>query len=68
MWRAFNQFFDDTNATDAWRYGAAIDQIFSKSLYGGAEYTYRDLDVPSSGVTVGLDGSHNPRLPVLDPT
>ncbi len=49
----FNQFFDDSNATDAWRYGGAIDQIFSKNLYGGAEYTYRDLDVAVSGTTVG---------------
>ncbi|MCK4789448.1 MAG: TonB-dependent receptor, partial [Desulfobacteraceae bacterium] len=40
----FNQFFDDINATDAWRYGGAIDQKFSKSLYGGAEYARRDLD------------------------
>ena len=42
----FNQFFDDVDATEAWRFGGAIDQIFSKSLYGGAEYTYRDLEVP----------------------
>jgi hypothetical protein len=40
----FNQFFDDINATDAWRYGGAIDQKFSQSIYGGAEYTRRDLD------------------------
>jgi Tfp pilus assembly protein PilF len=42
----FNQFFDDNNATDAWRYGGAIDQKFSESIYAGAEYTYRDLDTP----------------------
>jgi tetratricopeptide (TPR) repeat protein len=42
----FNQFFDDYNATDAWRYGGAIDQKFTDSMYGGAEYTYRDLSVP----------------------
>ena len=42
----FNQFFDDTNATDAWRYGGAIDQKFSESIFAGAEYTYRDLDTP----------------------
>ena len=40
----FNQFFDDINATDAWRYGGAIDQKFSNNLYGGAEYARRDLD------------------------
>jgi tetratricopeptide (TPR) repeat protein len=41
----FNQFFDDTNATDSWRYGIAIDQKFSKELYGGVEYSKRDMEV-----------------------
>ena len=26
----FNQFFDDSMLTDAWRYGGAIDQKFTK--------------------------------------
>jgi hypothetical protein len=39
----FNQFFDDFNATEAWRYGAAIDQIFSKNIYGGVEISNRDI-------------------------
>jgi len=42
----FNQFFDDTNGTESWRYGAAVDQTFSTNLYGGIEYSIRDLDVP----------------------
>ncbi|HHT9129426.1 MAG TPA: FecR domain-containing protein [Candidatus Brocadiaceae bacterium] len=42
----FNQFFDDPTGTAAWRYGAALDQKFSKSLYGGVEYSRRELDVP----------------------
>ncbi|MDH3332623.1 MAG: TonB-dependent receptor, partial [Desulfobulbaceae bacterium] len=42
----FNQFYDDLNATDAWRYGGAIDQKFSENIYGGAELSKRDLDVP----------------------
>jgi tetratricopeptide (TPR) repeat protein len=42
----FNQFFDDINGTDSWRYGAAVDQIFSSHVYGGVEYSYRTLDVP----------------------
>jgi tetratricopeptide (TPR) repeat protein len=42
----FNQFFDDFNATKAWRYGAAVDQKFPRDLYGGVEYTFRDLEVP----------------------
>jgi hypothetical protein len=42
----FNQFFDDPNSTKAWLYGGAADQKFSSTLYGGAEYFYRDMDVP----------------------
>ena len=57
----FNQFFDDSDGTRSWRYGAAIDQKFSKNLYGGVEYSGRKLDVPfidgSTGVSVvrGVD-------------
>ena len=42
----FNQFFDDGNGTTAWRYGGAIDQKFCDRLFGGAEYSHRDLHVP----------------------
>lgn len=42
----FNQFYDDSNGTDSWRYGVAIDHIFSSNLFGGIEYSQRDLDVP----------------------
>jgi tetratricopeptide (TPR) repeat protein len=42
----FNQFFDEPNTTEAWVYGAAVDQKFFKSVYGGAEFNYRDLSVP----------------------
>ncbi len=42
----FNQFFDDFNGTEAWRYGIAVDQKFSQRVYGGAEYSFRDLEVP----------------------
>ena len=42
----FNQFFDDPELTDIWQYGGAIDQRFSSSLFGGLEFTYRDLKVP----------------------
>ena len=41
----FNQFFDDATGTDAWRYGGAIDQKFSENIYGGVEFSYRDLEV-----------------------
>ena len=42
----FNQFFDDFNGTDAWRYGGAIDQKFTKDIFGGVEYSKRDLNSP----------------------
>jgi tetratricopeptide (TPR) repeat protein len=54
----FNQFFDEINATDYWTFGGALDQKITGSggacgslpiigdLYGGVEYTYRDLNVP----------------------
>jgi tetratricopeptide (TPR) repeat protein len=47
----FNQFFDDLNATQAWSYGAAVDQKISARLFAGTEYTYRDLRVPREGLT-----------------
>lgn len=46
----FNQFFDDLNITDAWRTGVAIDHKFSDSLFGGIEYSDRDL------VVTGISG------------
>jgi tetratricopeptide (TPR) repeat protein len=42
----FNQFFDDINSTKSWRYGGAIDQKFSQTVFGGMELTRRDLNVP----------------------
>jgi tetratricopeptide (TPR) repeat protein len=50
----FNQFFDDNEigATKSWRYGGAIDQKFSLNLYGGVEFSYRDLEVPFEDLTV----------------
>ncbi len=46
----FNQFFFGSIGEDAWRYGAGVDQRFSLNLYGGAEFSMRDLDVPISVV------------------
>lgn len=43
----FNQFFDDPNGTEAWRYGVALDQKFSTTLFGGMEFSWRDTDVPT---------------------
>ncbi len=42
----FNQFFDDFNGTQARRYGIGLDTHISNNLYGGAEASKRDLDVP----------------------
>jgi len=42
----FNQFFDDGEGTEAWRYGVAIDQKFHSNIYGGVEVSKRDLEVP----------------------
>ncbi len=50
----FNQFFDDFNGTEAKRYGMAIDQKFSQSIYGGAEYSFRDLEVPFFDFITGV--------------
>ncbi|MGA1867265.1 MAG: TonB-dependent receptor domain-containing protein [bacterium] len=41
----FNQFFDDPDSTDSWRYSGAIDQKFSQNLYGGVEFFQRHLHV-----------------------
>jgi outer membrane receptor for ferrienterochelin and colicin len=49
----FNQFYDDENGTKAWNYGVALDQKITNKIYGGAAYTYRDLDVPYVEVTGG---------------
>ncbi len=50
----FNQFFDDNEiaATRSWRYSGAIDQKFSLNLYGGVEFSKRDLSVPFEDFTV----------------
>jgi tetratricopeptide (TPR) repeat protein len=42
----FNQFFDDLNATKSWRYGVGLDWQPTKSLFAGAEATWRELDEP----------------------
>ena len=43
----FNQFFYEARSTEAWRYGAAIDQKFSHDIYVGGEFSKRDLEVPA---------------------
>ena len=49
----FNQFFDDNdiNGVRSWRYGGAVDQKLPFNLYGGVEYTRRDMSVPYEELT-----------------
>ncbi len=41
----FNQFFDDLNGTRTTRYGVALDQRFTRSLFAGAEASWRKLEL-----------------------
>lgn len=50
----FNQFFDDTTASESWREGLAIDRQFGKTLYSGVEMSHRSVDVPVRFASTGL--------------
>lgn len=41
----FNQFYDDGNLTESWRYGGAVDQTVGRNLFAGLEYSQRDLEI-----------------------
>jgi len=58
----FNQFFDDFNGTSAWRYGGAIDQKFTKDIFGGVEYSKRDLKSPFVSNNVGREQNMHEQL------
>lgn len=58
----FNQFFDDRNGTSAWRYGGAIDQKFTKNIFGGVEYSKRDMTSPFVSNNVGREESMHEQL------
>ncbi|MGH8604487.1 MAG: TonB-dependent receptor domain-containing protein, partial [Gammaproteobacteria bacterium] len=47
----FNQFFDDANGTETERYGIGLDATLTKELYGGLEYSHRELAVPGFSVS-----------------
>ena len=53
----FNQFYDDAGATDSRRYGVAIDQKFSRTLFGGIELGRRDLNIPFRDVQIDAFGN-----------
>jgi tetratricopeptide (TPR) repeat protein len=40
----FNQFFLGAEGDREWRYGIAFDQKFPHNIYGGAEFSARDID------------------------
>ena len=42
----FNQFYDDPSATESEVWGAALDQKFGRKVFGGVEYSERDLTIP----------------------
>jgi hypothetical protein len=46
----FTQLFDDAEGTESWRYGIALDRKLSKNIYGGIEYSWRNLKVPYQSV------------------
>jgi hypothetical protein len=54
----FNQFFDDVNGTQAWRYGGAIDQKFTKDIFAGVEFSKRDLKLR------GIEATSDPDNPI----
>jgi outer membrane receptor protein involved in Fe transport len=41
----FNQFFDDTNGSQSARIGIGLDQYFTRNLFAGFEFSWRDLDL-----------------------
>lgn len=59
----FNQFFDDPNGTEAWRYGVGVDQRFTNSLFGGLEASRRDLEFREVDI---ISDPANPATATLD--
>jgi hypothetical protein len=47
----FNQFYDDFALSEGWRYGAAVNQKFSKTFFGGVEGSYRKVDIPFTSIS-----------------
>jgi Tfp pilus assembly protein PilF len=40
----FNQFFDDSPGSDAWRYGLGVDRRLGRRLFAGVEFSRRDVN------------------------
>lgn len=43
---SFNQFFDDVNGSESWRYGIGVDYRVQSGLFTGLELSWRDISVP----------------------
>ncbi len=50
----FNQFFDDNDGVDTWRYGMAVDHEFTDNLFIGLEYSKREKDVPYEDISMQI--------------
>lgn len=50
----FNQFFDDFNGTRARRKGIGLDSHLTKTLDGGVEASFRDIEIPVFSQTAAL--------------
>ena len=50
----FNQFFDDGEGTDAWRYGVGLDQKLTDRVFAGGEFSWRELEIPFQESVPGL--------------
>lgn len=57
----FAQFFDESDVTDSWTYGIAVDQKFLYSVNGGLAWSLRELDEP----IVSVSGSRETQEVVL---
>jgi tetratricopeptide (TPR) repeat protein len=42
----FNQFFDDINGSKSTRYGFGLDHRFSRTIYSGFEFSWRQISTP----------------------
>jgi outer membrane receptor protein involved in Fe transport len=56
----FNQFFDDPEGADTWRYGLGLDHKFNEHWFGSLEYSRRDLTAPGLVISSSAPPSEPP--------
>lgn len=44
----FNQFFDDADGTEAWRFGTGIDHVLTNTINIGYEWSKRQVELPAA--------------------